>query len=91
MFEDEYQLDFFKRNGFFRKTCPSCNSAFWTRDSERKLCGDTPCVEYGFIGKPITSRPYTMDEMRRVFLDYFHERGHGIVDPYPVVARWRND
>ena len=29
--------------------------------------------------------------MRESFLGFFHERGHTKIDPYPIVARWRDD
>jgi alanyl-tRNA synthetase len=29
--------------------------------------------------------------MRIQFMDYFAERGHTRIKPYPIVARWRND
>ena len=44
MLEEEYQLEYFKNQGFIRKICKSCGSAFWTRDSSREDCGDAPCV-----------------------------------------------
>ena len=31
------------------------------------------------------------DAMRETFLDYFEQRGHARIDPYPVLARWRDD
>ena len=31
------------------------------------------------------------DSMRSSFLDYFSENSHSKVDPYPVIARWRDD
>tara|TARA_B100000965_G_scaffold15252_1_gene11476 strand:+ start:10431 stop:13115 length:2685 start_codon:yes stop_codon:yes gene_type:complete len=31
------------------------------------------------------------DAMREAFLDYFEQRGHARIDPYPVLARWRDD
>ena len=27
----------------------------------------------------------------KAFLDYFEQRGHARIDPYPVLARWRDD
>ena len=89
--EAEYQLDFFKQNGFQRKTCPSCKMAFWTLDQERTLCGDPPCVEYSFVGAPATPKRYGLTEMREKFLTFFEKRGHTRVARYPVVARWRDD
>lgn len=87
----EYQLDFFKENGFQRKRCPTCSMWFWTLDRERVLCGDPPCVQYSFIGAPATKREYGLSEMRETFLKFFEARGHARVKRYPVVARWRDD
>ena len=52
MDQSDYQLEFFRRNGFQRKQCKSCGKYFWTL-GESDLCGEAPCVEYTFIGKPL--------------------------------------
>jgi alanyl-tRNA synthetase len=90
MLEEEYQLDYFKTQGFTRKICKSCGSAFWTRDSAREICGDAPCEPYNFIGNPIF-RPHTLDTMREAYLSFFEKQGHTRIERYPVVARWRDD
>ncbi|GAG28600.1 unnamed protein product, partial [marine sediment metagenome] len=54
-------------------------------------CGDAPCVDYTFIGNSPVNKPYTVAEMREKFLSFFEERDHLRVNPYPVVARWRDD
>ncbi|HII90921.1 MAG TPA: alanine--tRNA ligase, partial [Methanosarcina sp.] len=91
MLEDEYQLDFFKNNGFVRKQCQSCGKFFWTRDPDRKTCGDAPCDPYTFIGNPVFSREFDISQMREYYLSFFEERGHTRINRYPVVARWRDD
>jgi alanyl-tRNA synthetase len=90
MLEDEYQLDYFKTQGFTRKVCKSCGSAFWTRDPSREICGDAPCEPYNFIGSPVFN-PHTLDSMREAYLSFFEKNGHTRVERYPVVARWRDD
>jgi alanyl-tRNA synthetase len=90
MLEEEYQLEYFKTQGFSRKICKSCGSAFWTRDSSREICGDAPCEPYNFIGAPIF-RPHTLDSMREAYLSFFEKHGHTRIERYPVVARWRDD
>jgi len=90
MMEEEYRLAFFEQHGFKRGVCKSCGSGFWTLE-ERDTCGDTPCVEYSFIGSPPINRPYDIDAMREKFLSFFEARGHTRIERYPVVARWRND
>jgi|WetSurMetagenome_2_1015567.scaffolds.fasta_scaffold00559_20 alanyl-tRNA synthetase len=89
--EDEYRLDFFADEGFLRKKCEKCGKFFWTRDGERRTCGDPPCDPYTFIGSPIFKRKHTIDEMREHYLSFFESRGHTRIKRYPVVARWRDD
>jgi len=89
--EDEYQLDYFKENGFIRKRCITCGDHFWTRDRERSTCGDAPCDSYTFIGSPVFKGNFSIGEMRERYLRFFERRGHQRVDRYPVVARWRDD
>lgn len=36
-------------------------------------------------------RPMSIREIRNEFISFLRERGHGLVDPYPVLAKWRND
>ncbi|QSZ66041.1 alanine--tRNA ligase [Methanofollis aquaemaris] len=90
MLEEEYQLDYFKSQGFVRKICTKCGAAYWTRDPERETCGDAPCEPYSFIGNPVFE-PHTLDEMREAFLSFFERHGHTRIERYPVVARWRDD
>ena len=89
--EQEYRLEFFAKNRFQRRTCPTCASPFWTQDPKREICGDPPCAEYTFIGAPVTKQPYGLREMREKFLSFFEEKDHSRVKRYPVVARWRDD
>ena len=90
--DDEYRLDYFEEEGFRREQCSSCGAHFWTRDSDRELCGEPPCEDYSFIDNPGFDREYTLEEMREAFLSFFEEHGHERIDPYPVAAnRWRDD
>jgi len=90
---DEEYLDitFLTENGFVRKKCPKCGKHFWTANPERKICGDPPCESYSFIGNPVFKKPFELDEMREYYLSFFEKRGHGRIERYPVVARWRTD
>ncbi|EEB73640.1 alanine--tRNA ligase [Thermococcus sp. AM4] len=81
----------FKEEGWIRKKCPKCGKYFWTLDPDRETCGDPPCDEYQFIGKPGIPKKYTLDEMREKFLSFFEKHGHGRVKRYPVLPRWRDD
>jgi alanyl-tRNA synthetase len=89
--EKEFAVPFFKENGFIRKQCECCKSHFWTQRPEERFCGDSPCVQYSFIGKSPAKRPYSVHEMRELFLSFFEKNGHKRIKPYPVVARWRDD
>jgi len=88
--EEEYKLKFFTDEGFVRKKCKICGSAFWTLDRDRNTCGDAPCQDYTFIGRELKSNA-DVPLVRRIFLDFFKRKGHEVIRPYPVVARWRED
>jgi len=92
--EGEYHVPFFDEYGYVRKLCPLCREYFWTQNPDQKVCGEsTPegCAPYTFIGNPPTRKRYSLQEMREAFLSFFKKRGHEIIKPYPVVARWRDD
>ncbi|MFP4000316.1 MAG: alanine--tRNA ligase [Thermoplasmata archaeon] len=91
MFEDEYRLEYFEKNGFARKKCSECGSHFWTLDGDMETCQDAPCTEFEFIGDSPAERSFDVDEMRKQFIDFFDERDHTPLERYPVVARWRDD
>ncbi|HEV2315971.1 MAG TPA: alanine--tRNA ligase [Thermoplasmata archaeon] len=86
----EYDLEFFHRNGFQRRTCRSCGSAFWTL-GDHDRCQEAPCTPYAFIGAPGFARPLGLSAMREAYLGFFEKRGHARIRRYPVVARWRGD
>lgn len=88
--EDEYALDFFKKNGFVRKKCSKCGSFFWTLNPDLDNCQDAPCVEYFFDKIPV-KKALSVREARETFLRFFERRGHEVIPPRPVVARWRED
>ena len=89
-------LAVFHDNGYIRKQCRVTNLWFWTADHTRETCGDTSEDEYTFIGSPLISG-YDMrgkelkDAMREAFLGFFEAREHARIDPYPILARWRDD
>jgi alanyl-tRNA synthetase len=92
--EEEYHLPFFDEYGYARKQCPRCKEYFWTQDPDQNLCGEATshgCSEYTFIGNPPTKRPYSVEELRELFLSFFERNGHTRIKPYPIVARWRDD
>jgi alanyl-tRNA synthetase len=86
----EYEIEYFKEQCFIRKQCEKCGSYFWTRDNDKKSCGDAPCEIYSFIGSPLF-KERSPDEVREAFLSFFEDRSHTRLKRYPVVARWRDD
>ncbi len=92
----EIHIPYWEEAGFIRRTCRVTGQFFWTRDPTRDTCGDSVEDSYTFIGKPIIDG-YPMrgkalkDAMREMFLNFFEQRNHERVTPYPVIARWRDD
>ena len=89
--ENEYKLKFFLDNNYNRKICEVCKTPFWTKDKERNVCADIPCTDYYFFDIDIKSPPLTVREARQKFLKFFERKGHTIIQPKPVLARWRED
>ncbi|MEM4429154.1 MAG: alanine--tRNA ligase [Acidilobaceae archaeon] len=86
----EYEVEFFKEMGFARLRGSRCGDYYWTLNPDFVEPQDAPCVEYWFDS--IKSRGgLSVSEARRVFIDFFVNRGHAYVSPRPVVARWRED
>ncbi len=92
MDSEEYDIEYFKEEGFIRKKCKNCGSHFWTRDKDRNICGDAPCEIYSFIGRHIFDER-SVEEVREAFLSFFEHcpHKHTRMKRYPVVARWRDD
>ncbi|MHA1664652.1 MAG: alanine--tRNA ligase [Candidatus Njordarchaeales archaeon] len=89
---DEYEVLIFKEKGFYRKKCKICGDYFWTVDPNRETCGDVACEgTYRFIEARRWNSAWDIHNTIRKWEDFFVKRGHTILDPYPVVARWRED
>jgi len=88
--EEHYNTEYFTDRGYRRQRCSSCGKYFWAL-RERATCGEAPCEPYTFIGAPPSNGPRSVAEMRREFLEFFRGEGHKVVEPYPVVPRWRRD
>ncbi|MGQ9781316.1 MAG: alanine--tRNA ligase [Nitrososphaeria archaeon] len=86
----EFDLKYFRENGFVRQQCKKCGVYFWSQKIS-ETCGESPCVENTFIGDPPTKIYLDLNKTREAFLNFFNSRGHKVIDPYPVVARWRDD
>ena len=89
-------LAVFHENGYVRRQCRITDLWFWTNDDNRTTCGDTHEDEYTFIGKPLIAGfeqrgKALKDAMREAFLSFFESYDHHRVNPYPVLARWRDD
>ncbi len=89
-------LAVFHNAGFERRQCRITQLWFWTTDKNRDTCGDTSEDEYTFIGAPLI-KGFDMrgkalkDAMREAFLKFFEDVQHTRIEPYPVLARWRDD
>ena len=92
----ETNIPFWEESGHSCRVCSVTGLRFWSRDQNRTTSGDTVEDSYTFIGNPIINGfpmrgKELKDAMRETFLDYFEQRGHARIDPYPVLARWRDD
>jgi len=88
--KQHYALHIFEERGFERKRCRKCKKFFWTCDKKTKLCGDSTCVPYSFIGKKFGWKHDYVDTWRE-FARFFQEHNRTVVPRYPTVARWRDD
>jgi len=86
-----YEINFLKERGYVRRRCKRCGEYFWTLDPDRDVCGESPCVPYSFIGRSLTKARFSFKDVKEIFLRFFEKRGHEVIAPYPVVARWRDD
>ena len=89
-------LKVFHENGYVRRQCRVSNLWFWSCDDTRETCGDTEEDEYTFIGAPIIKGfiqrgKDLKDAMREEFIGFFEKLQHTRIEPYPVLARWRDD
>ncbi len=92
----EIDIPYWSESNHMLKICKVSGLRFWTRDSGRDTCGDTSEDPYTFIGNPIikgfnSTGKKLKDEMRETFLSFFESKGHARIEPYPVIARWRDD
>ncbi len=86
-----FDLQFFHDHGFHRSQCKTCGHDFWSLDKDAPDCGDSTCREYTFLGKPLSSKPLSVPEMREAFLSFWESKDHTRVERNPVIARWRDD
>ncbi len=86
----EYIVDLFSEEGFVRRKCRVCGRYFWTLNPDLEVCGDSPCTKY-YFDRIRTTEALNVRESRNLFLKFFERKGHKIIPPRPVVARWRED
>lgn len=93
----ECDLEYFHKNGYFRKKCEKCGDYYWTLDTDSRACGDQPCVPFSFLGNPLKLKPMSLSEVRESFLCFFEKNKHTRIsypqtgERCPVIARWRSD
>ena len=89
--EPEFKNKFLPEHGYKPYKCKVCGATFWSR-VPRETCPDRPCSKYDFLIKDYPNiKSLSLEEVRRRFIDYFVRNNHGYIEPYPVLARWRND
>lgn len=80
-----------EKHGYSRYKCKVCGGYFWSR-VPRNTCPDRPCSKYEFLFKEYRNvAPLSISDVRRKFIEFLKSRGHGVLHPYPVLAKWRND
>ncbi|MEM1646616.1 MAG: alanine--tRNA ligase [Ignisphaera sp.] len=84
-----FRVNLFVDRGYRRQRCSQCGAFFWSAIN-RDNCGDVPCTNYTFLQVPVKRR-LSYKEVRDLFLDFFRRNGHEVIEPKPVVARWRED
>ncbi len=91
MDEPEFLNNFLKKYNYSPYRCRVCGERFWSI-VPREVCPDRPCSKYEFLLKKYPRVPkLTLEEARNKFINFFKKNDHGYMDPYPVLARWRND
>ncbi|MFN3910038.1 MAG: alanine--tRNA ligase-related protein, partial [Candidatus Anstonellaceae archaeon] len=89
-YEKHYQIEVLKNRGYVRQRCKKCQRFFWAK-TEMEYCQDSACVGYKFIGDPPSKKRLTYVQTWKEIEKYFTSNGHKKVEPYPTVARWRDD
>ncbi len=84
-----YNTKVLRKNGFIRKKCEKCKDYFWTTDKKQKICFDSKCYGFKFLGKKRKNWSYvkTWKEVEKFFV----KNKHTSISRYPVIARWRDD
>jgi len=83
-----YNVSLFDKFGFTRQRCNLCRRYYWSI-TKKETCPDHE--NYSFIGNPPTTKRLGYTQTWNEIKKYFEKNGHGIVNRYPVVCRWRDD
>ena len=87
-----FATDILKEKEFSRGQCTECGTYFWSKNSNREICGEPECGEgYTFINNSPTKETFTHTESWEKFQEFMQDREYASIDRYPVVARWRDD
>jgi alanyl-tRNA synthetase len=88
--EKHYKLKALIDRGYLRQKCAKCSRMYWAKE-KRDMCGDPSCIGYQFIGATPVKKKLGYIDTWKTIEKYFTQNGHGYVQPYPTVARWRDD
>lgn len=92
MMNSKIDFSYLRKYGYEKYNCKKCEEGVIWSTVPRDTCPDRPCSKYEFLYRDYKRvRPLTLNEVRGKFINFLKSRGHGVVDPYPVLARWRND
>ncbi len=84
-----YATKTLKDAGFHRNRCTKCKTYFWSREKDRKVCGDSMCCGgFDFFRSNPAKEKLDYIEVWKRFSEMFKELGYTPVKRYPVVARW---
>jgi alanyl-tRNA synthetase len=82
-----WKVKLFDEFGFERRRCEKCGKFFWTL-TEQKICNDSTCRGYEFIGKPPTKKRLDFFQTWKAIEKFFVKNGHVSLKPYPLACKW---
>ena len=84
-----YATSILKKAGFVRNKCEKCVIFFWSKDKNRKICGDSMCSGgFRFFENNPCKKKMSYVEVWQEFSKMFKRLGYTPIDRYPTVARW---
>ncbi len=87
--EKYYRARILEELGFQRFKCKKCGRYYWALE-EKPDCGDVACKGRYELEK-LHRHGWDLLQAIRRWEEFFEARGHKVIEPYPVVARWRDD